>query len=289
MPRRRFGRTGLQMPLFSCGGMRFQASWDGARAEDHNEETNSILDRLIRTGIDLGINHIETARGYGTSEFELGKVLPHIPRDDFIMQTKIGPKSTMKEFRETFEECMRTLKLDHLDLLSLHGINNSETCKWALDGCLEQALTWKEEGRCRFVGFSTHAPLPIILQMINTGVLDYINIHWYYVNLINWPAVLAARQQDMGVFIISPNDKGGKLYDPPDSLRELCLPLTPMQFNDLWCLAHDEIHTLSLGAARVEDFTEHLDGLAHYNNRHELTATIAGHLDTKMTEAVAAD
>ena len=41
----------------------------------------------------------------------------------------------------------------------------------------------------------------------------------------------------MGVFIISPNDKGGKLYEPPPKLTELCAPLTPMQFNDLYCLA----------------------------------------------------
>ena len=42
--------------------------------------------------------------------------------------------------------------------------------------------------------------------------------------------MLAARQRDMGVFIISPNDKGGKLYDPPPKLTRLCAPLTPMQF-----------------------------------------------------------
>ena len=38
----------------------------------------------------------------------------------------------------------------------------------------------------------------------------------------------------MGVFIISPNDKGGKLYAPPPKLETICAPLTPMQFNDLY-------------------------------------------------------
>jgi predicted aldo/keto reductase-like oxidoreductase len=49
----------------------------------------------------------------------------------------------------------------------------------------------------------------------------------------------------MGVFIISPNDKGGKLYDPPAKLVDLCPPLTPMQFNALYCLARPQVHTLS--------------------------------------------
>ena len=44
-------------------------------------------------------------------------------------------------------------------------------------------------------------------------------------------AVQAARRKDMGVFIISPNDKGGKLYDPPPRLVKLCAPLSPMSRN----------------------------------------------------------
>ena len=53
---------------------------------------------------------------------------------------------------------------------------------------------------------------------MNTGEFDYFNVHWYFVNDLNWPAVEAAHRLDMGVFIISPNDKGGKLYEPPKKL-----------------------------------------------------------------------
>ena len=79
------------------------------------------------------------------------------------------------------------------------------------------------------------------------GSLSYINLHWYFVNPLNWPGVVAANcKRDMGVFIISPNDKGGKLYEPPPKMTELCAPLTPMQFNDLYCLARPEVHTLAV-------------------------------------------
>src|SRR5678816_868732 len=88
----------------------------------------------------------------------------------------------------------------------------------------------------------------------------------------NRAAIEAARKHDMGVFIISPNDKGGKLYEPPRKLEKLCAPLTPMQFNDLYCLARPEVHTLSCGASRPEDFNEHIAALKHYDN---IPATIA--------------
>ena len=54
---------------------------------------------------------------------------------------------------------MKYLKLDHVDLLSLHGINNRELLGWSLnpDGCLAAARRLQKEGRVRFIGFSTHA------------------------------------------------------------------------------------------------------------------------------------
>ena len=61
---------------------------------------------------------------------------------------------------------MKYLKLDHVDLLSLHGINNRELLDWSLkkDGCLAAARRLQKEGRVRFVGFSTHATTDVILD-----------------------------------------------------------------------------------------------------------------------------
>ncbi len=62
----------------------------------------------------------------------------------------------------------------------------------------------------------------------------------------------------MGLFIISPTDKGGMLQNPPEKLSALSAPLTPMQFNDLFCLQRSEIHTISVGASCPADFEDHL-------------------------------
>ena len=215
---------------------------------------------------------------------QLGRILPRLPREKLIIQTKVSPKETQKEFRETFETSMKYLGLDYVDLLALHGINNRELLHFALkkDGCVAAARSLQAEGRVRFVGFSTHATTNIILEAVNSGEFDYVNVHWYFVNDLNWPAIQAARAQDMGVFIISPNDKGGKLYEPPKKLVELCAPLTPMQFNDLYCLARPEVHTLSCGASRPGDFDEHVEALKYYNRIPETIDPIEARLRAEM-------
>jgi uncharacterized protein len=214
-----------------------------------------------------------------------------LPRDHMIVQTKITPRATADEFLKTFETSMRYLRLDSTDLLALHGINNRQLLDWSLKkgGCLDAARRLQREGRTRFIGFSTHATTDLILEAVNTGEFDYVNLHWYFVNDLNWPAIEAAHRLDMGVFIISPNDKGGKLYAPPESLAKLCAPLTPMQFNDLYCLARPQVHTLSCGASRPGDFDEHIRALEFYDRIAETIAPVEKRLRAEMARVLGAD
>jgi predicted aldo/keto reductase-like oxidoreductase len=221
------------------------------------------LEACIHRAVALGINHIETARGYGSSEMQLGRVLPGFPRDELIVQTKIGPKDSEDEFLKTFDQSLENLQLDYVDLLSVHGINTRELLDVTLHkGTLSACRKLQDNGRVRHIGFSTHADPDVVIPVIETGVFSYVNLHWYYFDQRNTSAIEAARQRDMGVFIISPNDKGGKLYAPPDKLVRLCNPFTPMAFNDLFCLLQPGVHTLSIGAARPEDFDAHLEILS---------------------------
>lgn len=288
---RRFGRTELQMPVFSCGGMRYQHKWSDVAPEEIPAESQDNLEQTIHRALDLGINHIETARGYGTSEMQLGRVLPRLPREKLIVQTKVSPRESVQEFIETFETSMRYLGLDYVDLFSLHGINTSELLDLSLrpGGCLAAARRLQDEGRVRFVGFSTHAPPEVIRAALASDAFDYVNLHWYFVNDFNWPAVEEAHRRDMGVFIISPNDKGGKLYEPPEKLRKLCAPLSPMVFNDLYCLARPHVHTLSIGASRPSDFDEHIRALEFYDRAAEVVAPVELRLREEMARVLGAD
>jgi uncharacterized protein len=291
MKYRRFGRTGLSMPVISCGGMRYQFKWQDVTPQEIPPENQANLEACIRRALELGINHIETARGYGTSEMQLGRILPTLPRDKIIVQTKVSPKATAKEFLSTFDTSMKYLGLGHVDLLALHGINNRQLLNFSLqkNGCVAAARKLQKAGRVRFLGFSTHATTDVILEAVNSGEFDYVNLHWYFVNDLNWPAIEAAHARDMGVFIISPNDKGGKLYAPPAKLVELCAPLTPMRFNDLYCLARPQVHTLSCGVARPGDFDEHVLALEHYDGIAEAIAPIEARLRDEMKRVLGAE
>jgi uncharacterized protein len=279
------------MPVVTCGGMRYQFKWQDVPPAEIPPDGQANLEATIRRALELGINHIETARGYGTSEMQLGWILPKLPREKILVQTKIAPMPSTKEFVETFNRSMDYLNLDYVDLLSLHGINNRTHLKDALKpgGCLEAARKIQKEGRARCVGFSTHATTDIILEAVNSGGFDYMNVHWYFVNDLNWAAVEAANQLDMGVFIISPNDKGGKLYSPPKKMVELCQPLSPMIFNDLYCLARPQVHTLSIGAAGPTDFDEHVRALEYYDQSAETIAPIEKRLRAEMERVLGAD
>jgi len=106
---------------------------------------------------------------------------------------------------------------------------------------------------------------------------------------LNWPAIEAACRLDMGVFVISPNDKGGKLYEPPEKMVGLCAPLTPMEFNDLYCLARKEVHTLSCGATKPGDFDEHVRALRFYDKIPETIAPVERRLRAEMERVLGAD
>ncbi|MBD2440343.1 aldo/keto reductase [Nostoc sp. FACHB-110] len=288
---RRFGRTELQIPVFSCGGMRYQFKWQDLSWAEIPDDNQKNLEATIHRAVELGINHIETARAYGTSEMQLGKILPKFPREQLIVQTKVSPVADAKEFRRTFETSLHNLRLDYVDLLGLHGINNAELLEYSLrpGGCLEVAKQLQAEGKVRFIGFSTHGDTDLILQTINTNQFDYVNLHWYYINQWNWPAILAANRLDMGVFIISPSNKGGQLYNPPPKLVNLCAPLSPMVFNDLFCLSHSQVHTLSIGAAKPQDFDEHLKTLALLDESSEILPPILARLEAEAIAILGED
>ncbi len=307
MQYRRFGRTELQMPLFSCGGMRYQYKWQDVPEEQIPADNQRNLEAIINRALEVGINHIETARGYGTSELQLGKILASYQRDRLIIQTKVSPIADSKKFLSNFEQSLTNLQLDYVDLLGIHGINNLETFNQSMrpGGCLEIARKLQAQGKVRFIGFSTHGAIEIILQAIATNQFDYVNLHWYYINQSNWEAISAAKSHDMGVFIISPSDKGGMLYKPPQKLVDLCKPrlgnsvqgnpphrfpaLSPMVFNDLFCLSHPQVNTLSIGAAKPQDFEEHLKTLEFLDRAEEILPPIIHRLEQQAIVSLGED
>jgi hypothetical protein len=248
MKYRRFGKTGLNVSVFTFGAMRIP---DGT-------EENAVA--TIQRAVESGINHLETARGYGTSEHLMGLAMPTLPRKDLIITTKIGPTETADEMRKYIDESLERMRVDRIDNFDIHGINTRDILARTIKkgGCLSAVRKAMAEGIIGHLGFSTHGPLEVIMETLETGEFESVNLHYYLFNQHNRPAVDKARALDMGVFIISPTDKGGQLFNPPAKLRELVKPYTPIQANHRFLLGDPEVHTLSLGASTPEELNEHL-------------------------------
>jgi predicted aldo/keto reductase-like oxidoreductase len=175
--------------VFTMGGMRTQQSWGRSGASsitsmsEVDEECQNNFVNILERALELGINHFETARGYGCSELQYGDALRllfarGIQRKDIILQTKVSPFATPKEFRETLDLSLSLLGVDYIDLFAFHGINTETKLEWTMrqGGCMEVAREYQRAGKLRWIGFSTHAMTPLIIKAIETDAFDYVNL-----------------------------------------------------------------------------------------------------------------
>ena len=239
---RRFGKTNLPLSVFSLGTMRCLAS-------------ETIAEQTVQRALELGINHLETARGYGASEVFLGVALQRlaVSREQVYITTKIGLTADGGALERQIDESLQRLQVNYLDGLALHGLNTWEHLALVEAGggaAVERAVA---DGRVRHLGFSTHGSLAVIQAAIATDRFAFVNLHYSVFFQRNAPALDLAQQKDMGIFIISPADKAGLLHTPPDTLRDLCAPLSPLAMNYRFLLSDPRITTLSVGPANPQE------------------------------------
>jgi len=278
---RRFGKTKLQISVFSLGTMRCLGS------ESEAQET-------VQQAIAQGINHLETARGYGKSEQYLGNILKtelSVPRDQLHITTKLPPTADADLMRQWIDESLERLQLNYVDCLAIHGINTWEHLTWVESpgGCMQAVQDAVAQGYVRHVGFSTHAQLDVILAAINTDLFKFVNLHYYYFFQRNAAAVELAHKKDMGVFIISPADKGGRLYTPPPKLEQLCHPFSPLELNYRFLLSDRRITTLSVGPANPAELTAPLSVANRDESLTPMELEALFRLETQANDALGTD
>jgi uncharacterized protein len=163
---RRFGKTELKYSVFSLGTMRCLSS-------------ASVMKATVERAIELGINHIETARGYGKSEEFLGAALSGGLREHVFLTTKLPPSLDAAETDRWIDESLERLQVNYVDSLAIHGLNTWEHLEWvkAENGCMKAIRAAIADGRVRHVGFSTHGFLEVILAAIETDFFEFVNLH----------------------------------------------------------------------------------------------------------------
>ncbi len=264
MQYRRFGRTNLKIPVLSLGGMRFQKSWDQLDFSQVSYEEQNKVENILDLSTQYGLSHVETAKYYGTSEVQLGMCFKNTKKIPNIIQTKIPPNSYPEIFERDVLSSIEKLKVKKIDLLAIHGINTAEHLHQAIrhGGCIDILRNFQKENLIGSIGFSTHGKSSLIEKAISTNLFDYVNLHWYFINQENTKVINLANKHDLGVFIISPTDKGGHLHTPSRKMLEFCKPLHPIVFNDLFCLRNQNVHSLSVGIAKETDFALHLEAVS---------------------------
>jgi predicted aldo/keto reductase-like oxidoreductase len=142
--RRRLGRTGHSSSVLIYGG---------AALSDVSQE---IADGSIRLALDAGINHVDTAAGYGDSELQLGRWMPRI-RDRIFLASKTGDREATTSY-DSIRRSLERLRVDRLDLIQLHAVCDLEDLGRATGsgGALEGALRAREEGLVDAIGITGH-------------------------------------------------------------------------------------------------------------------------------------
>ncbi len=272
---RRFGKTEMLLSVFSLGAMRYLESADNAH-------------KTIAHALEVGINHIETAQGYGKSEEFIGRAMRNglsKQRDRFYLTTKISPTKDADSMRRQIEQSLKKLNVDYIDNFDIHGINLYEHLDLVKNpnGCMKAVREAIDQKIIGHVGFSTHAPLNVILDTINTDLFESVNLHYYFFNQRNDPAVQLAHEKDMGVFIISPSDKGGMLYNPSEELAGVSYPFTALYMCDRFLLSDPRVHTLSLGAAKPSEIDSHQDAWDNDDPMSELELAVLDCINRRYT------
>jgi hypothetical protein len=213
MPTRNLGKTGFQVGIFSLGG---QATLEVKGKEKESEA-------IIHRAIDLGVNYIDSAAGYGNgvSEINIGNVLKD-RRSEVFQTTKTADRSYDGSMR-LLEKSLQQLQTDHLDLWQIHNLQTKQQLEaiFAPDGAMKALLKAREEGMVKFLGVTGHyEPLVLrealerfafdtILMAVNAADTHYLSFRRYLLPF--------AQQQGIGIIGMKLATRGRMLssWTPP--------------------------------------------------------------------------
>jgi L-galactose dehydrogenase len=178
MEYRPLGKTGLRVSALGYG-----ASPLGSVFREIDEAAGV---RAVHTAIDLGINFIDVSPYYGATRAEsvLGKALREIPRDRYLLATKVG-RYGQDEFdfssgrvARSVEESLQRLGVETIDLIQCHDIEFG-----SLDQVVEETIPalrrLRGEGKVRFIGI-TGLPLGIFPAVLDRTPVDTVLSYCHY-------------------------------------------------------------------------------------------------------------
>ncbi|HNS32993.1 MAG TPA: aldo/keto reductase [bacterium] len=220
MQYRDFGKTGIKMSALGFGAMRLPHEMKNGVSLINTEE--SI--RIILRAFELGVNYIDTARGYGDSEIVVGKALKKWKKNRIYLSTKVPVWNMEKrgDYRSRLEEQLKRLDTSSIDFFHFHGISyelfESKVKKLKL---FKEALKAVDEGLIKHISFSSHDKPAEIMKIIEEGAFFSSMLCQY--NLLdraNEDAMEFAYKKGIAVVVMGPVG-GGRLASSELLLKEM--------------------------------------------------------------------
>ena len=214
MQYRPYGKTGIQVSALGFGAMRLP------QREDKTVDLEQSVP-MLRRGIDLGINYIDSAFGYinGTSEVAVGQAIKPYDRSKLYLSTKIPvhepENATEAVWRGKLETQLKRFDTPYIDFIHFHGLrwNEFEQVVSKPGMALAAARKAQAEGLVRYVCFSSHDTEDNIIKLVDSGEFNGMLVQYNYLDRHNEPAIAQAYQKGMGVAIMGPV-AGGRLVMP---------------------------------------------------------------------------
>lgn len=160
LPKRTLGNTGLQVSTLGLGTVKFGRNQGLKYPAGFDLPDDTQLHNLLDTARSLGINLIDTAPAYGSSEERLGRMLHN--RHEWVVCSKTGEEFIDGKSRFDFsaahtrlsvQRSLRRLRTDYLDVVLVHSDGNDEHIIQQSD-CFETLQRLKEQGLIRAFGLS---------------------------------------------------------------------------------------------------------------------------------------
>jgi len=181
LPRRALGDTGIMVSCLGLGTVKFGRNQEVKYPQGFQIPGDREVESLLRQARELGINFLDTAPAYGSSEQRLGRLLRD--RDQWVIGSKVGEeflsgKSQYRFDRESvqrsLERSLRALHTDYLDLVLIHSDGNDMHILESTD-CVETLVQAREKGLVRAIGLSGKTVEGGIraLEMMDVAMVTY--------------------------------------------------------------------------------------------------------------------
>ena len=247
----------LNLPALGMGAMRFDMV---DRTPIDDEKDREMMDYAISNGI----NYFDTAYTYGAdgaSEKYLGKMLSVYPRQSYYLATKYIIYAG-DDYKSVFEEQLNRLKTDYIDFYMIHGVTDDTYQKYIDNGCIEYFSELKQKGIIKYFGFSSHAGIDILTNLINYRQWDFSMIQlnfydWVYGQTQREYEIL--RKNNLPVMVMEPV-RGGRLASlSPESesiLKDKHPDWSIASWFFRWVKSLPGIYTVLSGMRKIEHLKE---------------------------------